>query len=193
MFPPKLNVKIEKWGPNFWYMYHMVAISYDEKKGIDNDNYKNCYLFFYNNFYKILPCKKCSDHFSKLNKERNVINFIDNKEMLFKWSVDNHNIVNKRLKKNELSLNRAKIEYTEQLKHNKIMKFMNYLFRLSLKYDNVGVVKKVISSLSYIIPCNKCSIGLILRLKSNNNNFKKLQTSRQLKIWFKNNHKIHIS
>lgn len=191
MYPPRINVKIEAWGPTFWYIYHKIAISYDEEKANKNERYKKAYLIFYNNFDKILPCKKCSIHYHKLKKERKLINFIDSKEEFFKWSVDNHNIVNKRLKKKQFSLDEAKIKYNEPLKNNMIMKFMNYLFRLSLKYYNVGVIKKIINNIGYILPSQDYRVGLQLRLKYVNN-MKKFHTSQQLRNWFRKNHQIIV-
>ena len=192
MYLQKLNVRIEAWGPTFWYMYHKIAISYDEEKAKEDEKYKKAYIIFFNNFDKILPCKRCSEHYAKLKKERRVINFMNSKEQLFKWSVDNHNIVNKRLKKKQFTVDEVNIKYNESLKDNMVMKFMNYLFRLSLKYYNVGIIKKITNNLVYILPSPEYRIGLKIRLK-NVNNMKKLHTSQQLRNWFKKNHNILIN
>ena len=192
MYPPKINVKIEAWGPTFWYIYHKIAISYNEEKAKSDEKYKKAYLIFYNNFDKILPCKSCSEHYKKLKNNRKVKDFISNKDELFKWSVDNHNIVNKRLKRKEFTLDEAKIKYNQPLDHNMIMKFMNYLLRLSLKYYNIGLIKRIVNNICYILPCQDCCFGLQTRLKYVNK-LKKYHVSQQLRIWFKQNHEIHIT
>lgn len=192
MYPPRLNVKIEAWGPVFWYMYHMIAISYNEEKAKDNEKYKKAYIIFYNNIDKILPCKTCANHYEKLKKQRKVIDFIDNKDKLFKWTVDNHNIVNKRLKKKQISVEDALLIYNKPFNHNYNMKFINYLFRVSLKRYNVGIIKKIINNICFILPCQECRVGLQIRLR-NYNNLQKIHNFIKLKYWFNHNHQIHIN
>ena len=193
MYPPRLNIKIEAWGPVFWYMYHMIAISYDEEKAKDNEKYKKAYIIFYNNVDKILPCKTCANHYAKLKKQRKFIDFIDNKDKLFKWTVDNHNIVNKRLKKKELSLNNALLKYNNSpVNVNMMMKFINYIFRVSLKYNNIGIIKKIINNICLILPSEEHCIGLQIRLKRVNN-LKNMRTVKQLRLWFRNNHNLKVN
>lgn len=179
------------WGPTFWYVYHKIAFNYDEKVASENEKYKQAHLIFYNNFEKILPCHKCRVHYTKLKNNRPVNRFMDTKDNFFEWSVKNHNIVNNRLNKKKLILQRAKEIYRKPLRHNMVKKFVNYIFNLSLRKNNLGIIKKIINNLIYVLPCQMCKKGLDQKLKLSNN-LKTISLPRMLKVWYQRNHQFHV-
>jgi len=97
-------MKPSLWGKHYWFVFHMNAINYPDTP---TDEDKKYYIEFYNNYWKFLPCKKCSNnylhHISQLPVEPNM----NNADVLFKWTVDFHNIVNKQLDKPIMTLNDA--------------------------------------------------------------------------------------
>ena len=186
----KVNPDIKAWGPCFWYFYHRVAYDFDEKKASENEKYKKGHLILYNNFEKILPCYKCRNHYRTLKNNRPVEKFINTKEELFEWSIVNHNRVNKRLKKKELSIEKAKEIYSKPLRYDMIKKFINYLIYLSLQRNNLGIIKKLLNNLIYTIPCEIYRKGLTQRLNWSNN-LKNINLPIGLKKWYSRNHNFH--
>ena len=86
------------WGPSGWAFIHYVALGYPNNPSMkDNNDYKN----YYYNLAHVIPCEKCKEHY----KETIIDNppKTQNKDELFKWTVDIHNIVNKRLNKPTLT------------------------------------------------------------------------------------------
>ena len=182
---------IKAWGQCFWYFYHRVAYDFDEKKASENEKYKNGHLVLYNNFEKILPCQKCRNHYRTLKNNRPVEKFINTQKELFEWSVVNHNRVNKRLKKKQISVEKATEIYSKPLRHNMIKKFINYLIYLSLKRGNLGIIKKIFNNLRYVIPCEMCKKGLAQRLNWSND-LKNINLPFALKNWYSRNHNFHV-
>jgi hypothetical protein len=108
------------WGKHMWASIHFIATAYpDEPTEAD----KLTYHTFYTNLYKVLPCHTCRDHL-KATLENEIplhANFLKNKEELFKWTVNLHNVVNKRLKKKVITLEEA---YTIIMKRDKFNEAM---------------------------------------------------------------------
>ena len=97
------------WGKHMWASIHFVALGYPDTP---NENDKKNYHTFYSNLQNILPCKKCREHLKEnLRKNPLYSKFLDNKDELFKWTVELHNIVNKDLNKKEITLETAKNIY----------------------------------------------------------------------------------
>tara|TARA_Y100000389_G_C17393778_1_gene481397 strand:+ start:427 stop:1038 length:612 start_codon:yes stop_codon:yes gene_type:complete len=186
----KVNPDIKAWGPCFWYFYHRVAYDFDEKKASENEKYKRGHLILYNNFEKILPCHKCRNHYRRLKNNRPVEKFINTQKELFEWSIVNHNRVNKRLKKKEISLEKAKEIYSKPLRRDMLKKFINYLIFLSLQRNNLGIIKKIFNNLIYTIPCETYRKGLTQRLNWSNN-LKNINLPIGLKKWYSRNHNFH--
>eukprot|EP01084_Bolivina_argentea_P000473 885_1 len=92
------------WGPKLWHSLHCTALNYPINPS-ENDriNYKSFYL----NVDNLIPCKLCANHY-----KHNVINFdldkyLDTPNNLFKFTVDIHNLVNKQLGKQSMSVEHA--------------------------------------------------------------------------------------
>jgi hypothetical protein len=97
-FDTKNYVKIVKysvnknWGSFVWGTIHEVAMGYPENPTeTDKDEYKQ----FYDLIMKVLPCPICKDEYTKIKD----LYPIDptNRDTLFKWTVEIHNVVNEKL------------------------------------------------------------------------------------------------
>lgn len=98
-------MKPDIWGKHFWYTIHFIALDYPEKP---NNEDKRDFQTFFENLHKVIPCYKCSVNYVKHLKERPLEQSdLENNETLFRWTVDIHNIVNKELKKRQMSYDDA--------------------------------------------------------------------------------------
>jgi hypothetical protein len=89
-----MNVPPTKWGPHFWMALHIACLGCQDYKIIAG---------FVEGFKAVIPCLSCRMHFDSVLTENPVPEAGD----FFKWSVDVHNIVNKRLGKPEFSYEEA--------------------------------------------------------------------------------------
>lgn len=98
------------WGPSFWFSLHNGSLSYPiDASNIVAEKMKGFIL----GIPYMLPCKKCSHHaITYIEENYNNLNKIcSGRNSLFKFYVDFHNFVNKRLGKPEMSLKEAEILY----------------------------------------------------------------------------------
>lgn len=103
------------WGKYMWTTLHLIALGYpDEPNTTDKENYRDFYL----NFWRVLPCHKCSINYRRHLKELPIHDYLNNSTSLFEWTVLLHNIVNKELKKREISFDEAYHKY-RKLAQNK--------------------------------------------------------------------------
>jgi hypothetical protein len=96
----------EQWGPHLWYYLHTSAANYPQNPSIDEiEGMKQwvCSLAY------TIPCKNCSKHYkSYIDKNRPHLNEIcSDRDKLFKFFVDLHNIVNARNGKQSVSVDDA--------------------------------------------------------------------------------------
>jgi len=89
-----MNIPPTKWGPHFWMTLHIACLGCQDYKALSE---------FVEGYIYIIPCLTCREHFEKVLVENPVPEAGD----FFKWSVDVHNIVNKRLGKPEFSYEEA--------------------------------------------------------------------------------------
>ena len=85
-----MNVPPSKWGPHFWMTLHVACLGCQDYKALSK---------FVEGYVAIIPCLACRLHFEQVLIENPVPEAGD----FFMWSVDVHNIVNKRLGKPEVS------------------------------------------------------------------------------------------
>lgn len=98
-------MKSEVWGKHLWYSIHFIALDYPENPSNED---KRDYQLFYENLHKVIPCYKCSLNYIKHLKERPLEqDDLESPETLFRWTVDIHNIVNRDLKKKQISYDEA--------------------------------------------------------------------------------------
>jgi len=85
---------IEDWSRPAWLILHALALSFSDgpqwKKAMDN-------------FIYLIICGECKGHYRKFIETYDPT-YLESKEKAFKFTVDLHNSVNKRLNKPELSL-----------------------------------------------------------------------------------------
>jgi hypothetical protein len=95
---PKYN-----WGPSLWQFIHTITII--DFEGNNENNNQNALLRLIN-VQHVIPCGSCRSHYIENLKD---VKQLDLKKpmVLFYWSVDFHNKVNKRLGKPVLSYNEA--------------------------------------------------------------------------------------
>lgn len=85
-----MNIPPTKWGPHFWMTLHIACLGCQDHKALSE---------FVEGYMYIIPCLSCRMHFEQVLVENPVPETGD----FFKWSVDVHNIVNKRIGKPEFS------------------------------------------------------------------------------------------
>ena len=107
------------WGKHMWASIHFIALGYPDDPSEED---KATYKLYFDNLYKILPCGSCSDHLRETMKKHHIYaTHLRNKDGLFKWTVDLHNIVNKRLHKRQFTLDEAYNMYLHKSEFNSIM------------------------------------------------------------------------
>ncbi len=168
------------WGNRQWYWYHLV--SYTSPDTLNIQSKKNYTEFIYL-MTKLLPCKKCYEHF-KLYLKETPIDFTT-KETMIEWFVKAHNYVNKRLEKPILTVEDANKIYlipsnfnpndtekeTETNNQPNQLKEINHLFlnqfikyhtdRALYLHSDMLLVAKLLEKLIYLYPCKICREILI--------------------------------
>lgn len=113
-----MGMSPELFGPYFWGTLHLACLG---TKDLDK-------LREFVNLYKyVMPCGSCCTHFATVLDE---LPFPESTDplVLFGWSVDVHNIVNRRLGKPEMSMEQALRVWTEPKKDFTIF----YLWALAI-------------------------------------------------------------
>lgn len=89
-----MSISPEIWGPYGWSFIHYVALGYPEEPNVDIINrYRN----FFISLGDAIPCEKCQKHYKQMLLDSPPQ--LENQESLFRWTVDIHNQVNRRLNK----------------------------------------------------------------------------------------------
>jgi hypothetical protein len=96
------------WGSSMWNFIHIVALGFpDNADSIVKQDYKS----YYENIYLVIPCGECSKHYKETYQKYKIDDFLKDKNSLFEWTVNMHNIVNKMLSKKIISLTSAKSKF----------------------------------------------------------------------------------
>ena len=82
----------KQWGSYIWGTIHEVAMGFPE---IPNEADREHYKQFYTLLFKVLPCPVCREDFVSI-EHLYPIDLTD-RDSLFKWTVEIHNAVNKKL------------------------------------------------------------------------------------------------
>lgn len=105
-----------EWQPITWNIFHSFALNYNEK-------YRNEYITFFDTFKVLLPCNVCKTHYNtQLKKENLTLEKNINKERIFEWTVDLHNLVNKMNYKKQWNYIDARKHYEKDIFDKKILK-----------------------------------------------------------------------
>ena len=73
------------WGPKLWFVIHTFALNYP-----DNPRYEDKRVMeeFFNNLKYSIPCNKCKVHYRQRLERDPIINYLDNKQSLFKYTIE---------------------------------------------------------------------------------------------------------
>jgi hypothetical protein len=104
-FPPSV------WGPFFWHTIHIVALGYPKNPTYTD---KKCAKEFYESLAFLLPCSVCREHYKEYLQAKPISTFLDSRTDLIKWTIQNHNNVNKMLGKPEWTLEEV-LSYYEKV------------------------------------------------------------------------------
>lgn len=160
------------WGPYVWYNFHILSYAY-------NDSDQEKYKVMFKSIPYIIPCLTCKEHLKRsFIKSSPNDNIIDRKSII-EWLNNLHNIVNKRLGKKIITLNRAEKIYYDtdgnlKINHNKMIKFI----KLVKNYVSGGINSiifyhgsNILVNYCHLCPCIKCKKNLVEML--NNYDIKK--------------------
>ena len=90
------------WGPVIWNFIHTISII----DFLDNEMYVNEVKKYLQSVFNILPCRHCCETYKIWIDKLDTID-INERMVLFKWSVDLHNEVNQKLNKETWSYEQA--------------------------------------------------------------------------------------
>ena len=134
------------WGKHMWFSIHFIAQDYPiDPSPEDAKNYR----VFFENLGNVLPCYKCGVNYNRHFKEMPIDDYLGSRELLFAWTVELHNIVNKELGKATMSLEEAKRKYSDPDFNKKTVetqKVLNTLMSIGNNESQTvdGVIHKVL-------------------------------------------------
>jgi hypothetical protein len=139
-----------EWQPLTWHIFHTIALNY-------NSEYKEQYITFFNSIKNIIPCKECKEHFTRniSNKPEMYIENNINEDRFFNWTIDLHNLVNKKIQKTQWSYEQSKEYYIRNNFNNQtyklfILEFVKHNFRKSP--EKTQQLINMLNTLAYFHP-----------------------------------------
>lgn len=87
------------WGKPMWSTIHLVALGYPEYEP-SADIVVKYHQFFISLGY-VIPCDECRTHYNSMLADMPPV--LENRDTLFKWTIDIHNMVNERLGKDKVT------------------------------------------------------------------------------------------
>lgn len=102
----RYKITPKEWGPIWWEFINVYVNQYPE---VPNTAEQEMMFWFLSNLSTTLPCEKCREHYAELiaNKKQKLQNAVRNRVELWKFVVDIHNEINKRLGKPIQSYDKA--------------------------------------------------------------------------------------
>ena len=143
------------WGPKLWFSLHTITFNYP-----NNPTYldKRFYHDFFTNLKHVIPCSVCKNHYSQHLENYPISPNLDNKELLIRWLVNLHNVVNKSLGKRTYSHQ----EVMEIYKNHYSNKYVDPIVETTNKSSYIKYYWKIIlfilligSSITVYIRCFK--------------------------------------
>jgi len=93
-----------QFGPHYWYMLHSMALNYPVNPTMFA---KQKMKAFIEAIPFLLPCKNCTEHAKEFMAQADINKALQGKKELFTFFWNFHNLVNKRLGKQEMSFENA--------------------------------------------------------------------------------------
>ena len=109
------NIDGGLWGPPLWEYLHMMSLKYSNSPSY---NEKRTMKNLLNNISHFLPCDKCRNHAVEYMNNNDLDIATTNTDTLFRFLVDFHNSVNKRLGKPIMGVNTAYTIYLSKINNN---------------------------------------------------------------------------
>jgi len=135
------NLDPKVWGPNYWFFFHTIAISYPNHP---NSIKKKKYYEFVQNIPMFIPVEKIATDFSKLLNDYPIQPYLDNKESFVKWVWFIHNKINEKLEKPKITLNEFYLKYYEHYKPNNIKQIEYYKLSKKIIYCSLIISLSVL-------------------------------------------------
>tara|TARA_B110000285_G_C14987557_1_gene544618 strand:+ start:499 stop:963 length:465 start_codon:yes stop_codon:yes gene_type:complete len=134
------------WGPKLWFVIHTLALNYP-----DNPTYEDKRVMeeFFNNLKYTIPCEKCRIHYRQRLERDPIINYLDNKESIFRYTINLHNQVNKSLGKKIYTYEEVVQFYKEQYNKDSVKPENKSFLK---KWINIKYVIAAIVALVILIP-----------------------------------------
>lgn len=180
----------EIWGSKAWHLLHAFSMNNHCKIP---ENKKHNYYIFYTSFIYILPCEICSNHFSDIIYNINILEECKiNRLYLMRWCYKAHNIVNERLNKKKYSYNKFLNDYIDldrSICHADLFYILVHTFK-NFDYDKISLYKY---DQIYNFFINYCLLypnnnkRKELKKIISNSTFKNIKTPKQFKQWFMEN------
>jgi hypothetical protein len=129
------------WGNHAWIFLHSITMAYPTCP-TENDKYnmKN----FFMAIMDVLPCPTCKDNYKNHILELPLTDkILGSKDLLVKWLIDFHNLVNKQNGKRQLSYDEVQDNYANMYGYNtkhKIFRFYIILFIFIIIITLISVV-----------------------------------------------------
>jgi len=139
-----------EWQPVTWTIFHKITLYY-------NSEFNDLYIQFFESFKKILPCKKCKNHYiENLNNTEFIIN--NNLHRLFEWTIDLHNHVNQNNNKKTWTYQEArdyysKLDLTYEFLNIFIFSYIHYNYKKNPNKTNELI--KMFNTLPYLLSFNE--------------------------------------
>lgn len=123
------------WGPSLWNSLHLITLNYPEKPSYA---VRKQYYDFFNNLRYIIPCIYCRKNYIEHLNEIPLEPYLDSRQLLVKWLIDIHNLVNKSLNKSEQHFSNINELYNDlytRLKSGKNIEKTNYI-----KFSKIKII-----------------------------------------------------
>lgn len=138
------------WGKYLWTSIHFIALGYPDKPTAEDvANYKA----FYTNFWKVLPCYKCSKNYQRHLEELPIDPYMTDNMSLFEWTVLLHNIVNKELGKREWTVEEARQRFRSMVQGGNDEGFVsiNHGWDKTIRYSTAGLATVVFIIIAWFV------------------------------------------
>lgn len=104
----KETISKETWAHPMWFVIHYTSY---HCKSIITESWKIAFIALMSTLQTVLPCGACRQHIKENLPANNINNYFINKQEIYRWTFELHNIVNEMLGKPKLSFEESKRIY----------------------------------------------------------------------------------